>query len=81
MVVFQCPEVATVIRFPAGKQSGQSRNKKLKENTYLNEFDLRKQLVVYFKKIRRAATLYDLFKILTFSNPGLKVVSSNASPG
>jgi hypothetical protein len=49
--------------------------------TYLNELDVRKPLVESILQISEQLRLYKLVLSLTISNPGLKAVSSNASPG
>jgi hypothetical protein len=52
-----------------------------KKNTYLTELDFRKPLVVSISQRSEELRLYNLVQNFTISNPGLRVVSSNASPG
>jgi hypothetical protein len=47
----------------------------------LDELDARKQLVESISHRSEELKLYRLVYNLTISNPGLKAVSSNASPG
>jgi hypothetical protein len=51
------------------------------ENTHLNRLDVRKPLVVSISRRSEKLRLYNLVLKMTISNPGLKEVSSNASPG
>jgi hypothetical protein len=48
---------------------------------YLNELNVRKPLVVSISQRSEEQKLYNLVQNLTISNPCLKVVASNASPG
>jgi hypothetical protein len=50
-------------------------------STYLIELNVRKPLVVTISQRSEELRLYNLVWNLTISNPGLKAVSSNASPG
>jgi hypothetical protein len=47
----------------------------------VKELDVRKLLVVFISQRIKELRLYNLVENLTISNPGLKAVSSNASPG
>jgi hypothetical protein len=49
--------------------------------TYLIELYVREQLVLSISQISEELRLHNLVYNLTISNPGLKAVSSNASPG
>ncbi len=49
--------------------------------TYLIELNVRKPLVVSISQRSKELRLYNLVWRLTISNPGLKALSSNASPG
>jgi hypothetical protein len=49
--------------------------------TFLYELDTRKPLVRSISQIRGELRLHNLVCTLTVSNPGLKTVSSNNSPG
>jgi hypothetical protein len=48
--------------------------------TNLNDLDFRKPLVVSILQSSEEPILYNLVQNLTISNPGLKAVSSKASP-
>jgi hypothetical protein len=50
-------------------------------STFRNELVVRKPLVVSISQRREKLRLHNLVQNLTSSNPGLKMVSSNASPG
>ncbi len=54
---------------------------KLKKHSSLIELDVRKQLVVSTAIRSSELRLYNLFENVPISNPSLKAVSSNASPG
>jgi hypothetical protein len=47
----------------------------------LNELDVRKPLVIFISQRSEELRLYKRVYILTISNPSLKAVFSNASPG
>jgi hypothetical protein len=47
----------------------------------MNELDVRKRFVVSISQRSEELRLYNLVSNLTISNPGLKAVSSNVSPG
>jgi hypothetical protein len=51
------------------------------KNAYLIQLNARKPLVAYISQRSEELRLHDLVKKLTISNPGLKALSSNASPG
>ncbi len=51
------------------------------KSTYLNELDARKPLVLSISQRSEERGLYILVQKFTISNPGLKAVSPNASPG
>jgi hypothetical protein len=70
----------TPVCFPAVKQ-GFILKQEADKSTYLNGLDARKPLVVYISQRSKELRLYNLAESLTISNPVLKVVSSNASPG
>jgi hypothetical protein len=53
----------------------------VQKSTDLDELNVRKPLVVSISQISEELRLYKLVQNLTISNPGLKVLSSNASPG
>jgi hypothetical protein len=66
--------------FPAVKQ-GLIQEYEAEESTYLDELDVRKPLVAFISQRSEELRLYSLVQILTISNPGLKALSLNASPG
>jgi hypothetical protein len=68
------------MRFPLVKQ-GLILGKEAEEIIDLNELGVRKPLVVSISQRSEELRLYILVQNLTISNPGLKTVSSNASPG
>jgi hypothetical protein len=51
------------------------------KRTHLIELDVRKPLVVSISQRSEELILYNVVQYLTISNPGLKTVSTNASPG
>jgi hypothetical protein len=57
------------------------KQKAEKDTYYLNEFYVRHPLMLSISQRSEELRLYILVSNLTISNLGLKVVSSNASPG
>ncbi len=87
MVIFRFLRVdwqsPTLLHFPAVNR-GQSWYKHIwkKKNTYLNQLNIRKPLVVSNLQYREDLRFYSLlYKLLATSSPGQKRVSLNASPG
>jgi hypothetical protein len=85
MVISRCPQVGwqyqTPIRFPACERGYVNPNTRSWKSCYLIELDVRKPLVVYISQTHEELSLYNMVLNLTISNPGLKAVSSKASPG
>jgi hypothetical protein len=61
--------------------TGVNRGKITESRTYLNEVNFKKQLVISISQRSEELRPYNLVHNLTISHPGLKAVSSNASPG
>ncbi len=84
MFVFQCPWVAWQFQTPLLYSSATGPNPGMLswgKLPYLTELDVRKPVVVWIPRKSEELGLNNLGENFTVSYPGLKVASSNASPG